>query len=926
MTDSNQPTPPVDAFRTVVPQQDNSTSAGATAPGAMDDFDELELIGQGGMGVVYRARQRSLDRLVALKVIVAGPFATAEVRARFQREAESVARLKHPNILQIHAIGESTGSPYLALEYVAGGSLRERLDGRPYAPRESAELVATLADAVEHAHQRGVVHRDLKPANVLLEPDGTPKIADFGLAKHLADDDSQTRTGEIVGTPAYMAPEQAGSDRYPVGPACDVYALGAILYELLTGRPPFQGQDSIDTVLMVLSDEPVVPRRLVPKLPVDLETICLKCLEKDPCRRYASAGDLAADLSRYLEGRPILARPASSWERLSKWVRRRPAVASLIAVSVLAVVVLLTGGILFQLRLQHALTRARHNLQQAQDSVDQMLLDVSVERLAPLPQSEELRRELLQSAARFCATFLSENPTDPAVREQAGRARRQLADINQLLGDTAAAEADYGEAIALLSPFGQRGSIRPVAGREWAAAHNNLANLLERRGDVGGADTEYRAAISALERVDPPVSTDPRAVLTLVAALDNLGVLRLGQGDMAAALELNQRALAALAANVSSDRRIDPEFQLALARARINRGVLAMAQGEPRQAEEAFEAAVGLLAEPPADRVANPQRRQTLALARLNLGIALATDPLSTAAEPELAAAVTELAALSADFPAVVGIQQSLGRARNTLGEFLHSHDQLDAAAEALEAARDQHEQLAERHEDEPAFRLALVTSLDRLGKVYRDQGDSRAAERATSEALRVGETLANEFPERPDVLSQLASACATAASLLERRDDLGAARRYLHEAVRYQEAAVDRDEARLSFRLQLRQFYVALGDVLVRLAEPSDAAQVAERIAALLPEDWNGYLQAAALLADCTSVVTGVKGDQPSPVEGESLSDYCARRAAELAQAGLELDAIAAEEALADEKFSRLRQLDDAEAVEPADAVPTPD
>jgi formylglycine-generating enzyme required for sulfatase activity len=305
---------------------------GPAAP-SVPGYEVLGLLGKGGMGVVYKARQAGLGRLVALKMILHAEFAGAEERARFHAEAEAVARLSHPHVVQIHEVGEHRGLPYFSLEFCPGGSLADKLGGTPWEARPAAALVRTLAGAVEAAHRAGVVHRDLKPANVLLTEEGEPKVTDFGLAKRLGEA-GRTRTGAVMGTPSYMAPEQAGGNK-DVGPAADVYALGAILYELLTGRPPFRGATSLDTVLQVLSDEPVPVRRLQPRVPRDLETIVHKCLHKDPARRYASAQALAEDLGRFEVGEPIVARPVGPLERAAKWVKRRPGIAALWAAVVL---------------------------------------------------------------------------------------------------------------------------------------------------------------------------------------------------------------------------------------------------------------------------------------------------------------------------------------------------------------------------------------------------------------------------------------------------------------------------------------------------------------------------------------------------------------------------------------------------------------
>jgi WD40 repeat protein len=295
----------------------------------IEGYEELRELGRGGMGVVYQARHVRLGRVVALKMILAGSHAGRQELARFQTEAEAVARLQHPHIVQIYEVGEHNGLPFFSLEFCPGGSLEKKLGGTPLPPLEAAALVEKLARAMAAAHQKGVIHRDLKPANILLTEDGTPKITDFGLAKKL-DEAGQTKTGAIMGTPSYMAPEQAGGPKKEIGPAADIWALGATLYECLTGRPPFRAATTMETILQVRTAEPVPPSRLVPNCPRDLETICLKCLQKEPRKRYASAADLAEDLHRFQAGEPIAARPVGRLERTWRWCRRNPTVAGLL--------------------------------------------------------------------------------------------------------------------------------------------------------------------------------------------------------------------------------------------------------------------------------------------------------------------------------------------------------------------------------------------------------------------------------------------------------------------------------------------------------------------------------------------------------------------------------------------------------------------
>jgi WD40 repeat protein/serine/threonine protein kinase len=405
-------------------------------------YEILDELGRGGMGVVYKARQVALQRLVALKMILAGSHAGPKQLARFRAEAEAVARLQHPNIVHIYEVGEQDGLAFFSLEFIEGGNLAQKLNGRPLPFRESAGLICTLAGTIDYAHRRGIIHRDLKPPNILLTADGIPKITDFGLAKQLStgtgtvDDPSSgshTQTGSVIGTPSYMAPEQAGGKGQEVGPAADIYALGAILYEMLTGRPPFRAESPLDTVLQVISEEPVPPRRLSPRVPRDLETICLKCLEKEPRRRFRSAGELAEELTRFLKDEPIHAHPISTSVRLWRWCKRNPTLATTGSVAMAALLAVFFLSVFFGITRSYHATRLQTILARS----DRLLVDLSFEKATALCEEGDVPRGLL-----WFAQTLKSCPEDAfdlqrTIRINLSDWRLQMRPLRALIGPSA---------------------------------------------------------------------------------------------------------------------------------------------------------------------------------------------------------------------------------------------------------------------------------------------------------------------------------------------------------------------------------------------------------------------------------------------------------------------------------------------------------
>ncbi len=589
-------------------------------------YEILGELGRGGMGVVYRARQRGLNRLVALKMIATGPDAGPDAGpvavSRFRREAEAAARLQHPNIVQVHEVGEQEGKPYLAMELVDGPTLAAKLAEGPLPPRQAAELVAALARAVEYAHGCGIVHRDLKPLNVLLaaaltvsSADGsrrsfpfTPKITDFGLAKNLAAGPGPTETGTVLGSPCYMAPEQIGGRSDQVGPTADVYSLGAILYDALTGRPPFRAATALETLDLVRSAEPVPPARFQPGLPRDLQTTCLKCLEKQPAKRYATAALLAADLERFLAGEPIRARPASPGERLVKWARRKPALATALILLTVSLAALVAGVVAHNVRLQREVRRAEEataeavrqgeradrNYRKARDAIVRMFDRLDQTPLGEVPRLTEIQARQAEDALAFFEAIYDDldNP-DPVVRLDTARKLFQAATLQAKLGRLAEAKDHFLRAVALYDGLVAEG--RPQDCRwEAAQSRDSLGGVYSRLKDFASAERCHREALAVFEELKRE-----RAVLPgsgrIAWSYQALGVICLATKRVDEAEQHFLRAAAEFRESVRRDPGLAPTDRLSAAGCLVNLVHTYNRAGRFDRGREAFREAEALL-------------------------------------------------------------------------------------------------------------------------------------------------------------------------------------------------------------------------------------------------------------------------------------------------------------------------------------------
>jgi tetratricopeptide (TPR) repeat protein len=664
-------------------------------------------LGEGGMGIVWKARHIALNRIVALKFLRDGGLGPEE-RLRFRTEAAAIARLQHPHIVQVYEVGEAEGRAFLALEYLPGGSLAQRLATAPLEARAAAALVATLAEAMAAAHAQGVIHRDLKPGNILLDPHGAPKIGDFGLAKLLDMDRgpetkldaAPTRTGAILGTPSYMAPEQASGSK-TVGTAADVYALGAILYECLTGRPPFRAASPLETLEQVRSQDPVPPRRLQPRTPRDLETICLRCLHKDPARRFPAATALADDLRRFLQGQPIRSRPVGIGERAWKLVRRRPALVGLALFSGVAAIALVVGGLIYQVRLRNAVETARSQQARAEDhyekmlhAVDVLLGEVGDQRLEAVPEMEEARARLLDEALRFYRELTSgKESADPALRRETGRALCRTSRIQLVLGEVDRAETDGREAVALLGQLCDEFPDDDRYRQDLATAHGILARVYEVLDRPAEAVAQSRQAIAIWEALLPH---HPELSWALALSCAEHGA-RL-RDDPAAARESFRRALDL----TEEDLRLRPGDEAALGRlgaAYLNLGIVEQTSGNPDAAENAYRQAVAAW--------------ETVTARARRLG----------PTHRSLASAYNDLAALLVE------------RNRWKTGEEIHK--------KALELRK----QLHRRHPQVASSTSELCDTWENLAKLYLLTGRNDLARQALLEAVAVREPLVRECP-----------------------------------------------------------------------------------------------------------------------------------------------------------------------------------
>jgi serine/threonine-protein kinase len=685
------------------------------ATAGFDNYELIHVIARGGMGIVYRARDRRLNRQVALKMILASQALSETDRRRFHNEAEAVASLDHSHIVPIYDVGEHRGLPYFSMRLVPGGSLASQLTRFVLEPKAAARLLVPVARAMHYAHQRGVLHRDLKPSNVLIDADEQPYVTDFGLAKRLLSNDSGsgdatlTQSGAIVGTPGYMAPEQAQGKRSAVTTATDIYGLGSILYALLTGGPPFSGDDIWETLEALRERPPQAPHELNPRVERDLELICLKCLDKDPARRYPSAEILAGELERYLDGRPLVyTRPIRTAELVWRWYMRHRLLASLAGALILAMLLLTAGSIIAAVRFKALSDRERQSRQRAEES-RALASDVATQSLTLISESEEfkthglerLRKELLSRARDFWEKFTDQDSTDPAVQAERGKAYVRLGTIASALDSNSEAKAALGQAQAVFEQLTVACPDVPDYRDELAGALHQLGNLYQKTGQAPQAEAAYSEARRIRQSLDNEYPGVARYRDHLGRTIFQCALQEQQSGRLKQAEKGYEQARQTFAQLVQEEPAA-ADYQEALAGTFFNLGTLFLAQKAPARARENFESA----------------RPIYESLLRMK--------------------------------PQKPEYQSAVARTSHRLGSLYREAHQFGRADDAYNKASVLTERLYRDHPNVPGHRLNLVALLHARGKLYFDNERFEESRPFMEKAISIGEDLVHEYRDVP--------------------------------------------------------------------------------------------------------------------------------------------------------------------------------
>lgn len=848
--------------------------AAPTRGNTIGNYEILEEIAHGGMGVVYRARQKNLSRVVALKMLRSGPLAGPAERHRFRAEAEAFARLDHPHIVPIFDVGEQDDRLFFTMRLMEGGSLTQHVARLRGAPREAARLLASVADAVHYAHQRGFLHRDLKPANILLDAEGRPHVSDFGLAKRLAvlPDDSLaelTQTGAVLGTPSYMAPEQASGTKGGVTTSADVYSLGAILYELLTGRPPFRAETPLATLLLARDKDPENPASLCPGLDRDIQTICLKCLEKDPRQRYASAAELAEELRRYVDGKGIVARPVGNVEAFTRWCRRRPLAAAL-AASFLIGFALVTWQ--WQRAERHAdradanaaraeknagesaahaeraeanavaardnatraealavsekeyRTRAERHFARAHDAVNKFSTTFSERDLMNLPGMQDSRKGLLEDALRYYQDFLKEHAGDPQLERELAEALVRVARIRNAVGSRTESLAAYLDARAAYEKFVAASPKDREVRRKLAStcmgiglARMAVAQTEEGMRDYDRARNLYAELLK--EEPEDPIAMDGQA-----ATLGNLALRHLETGKIAdarAVLEEARRLREAMLARNPKN----ADYRDGLAGLYNLFGSLQERERKPALESRAlYLKAFALREELVRTYPHDPGFLRGLAEIHHNLGVIEDRLKNHATGQEHFHKAHDIHERLVRENPSVTQYRRDLAGSQTNLGLAHLLAGEYEKSIEWFQKARQLQEKLVEGNPKVPGFRRDLARSWFQIGVATSNLGRRVDAIGDYEKSRNIQEALVRDDPANLDARGQLGQTLNNLGLNLAKTGKVEEGRQALRKAIEHGRFILDQRTNKTTGRGGLANYVASLAEV-ERIAGDWDAA-----------------------------------------------------------------------------------------------------
>jgi tetratricopeptide (TPR) repeat protein/tRNA A-37 threonylcarbamoyl transferase component Bud32 len=809
------------------------------------DYELIEKVGEGGMGVVYKARQRRLNRVVALKMMRGGPSATAEDVKRFRGEAMAAANLRHPGIVTIHEVGEHNGIHFISMEFVEGQSLSERLRESAIPPQRAAMLVEAVAEAVQFAHGRGVLHRDLKPSNILLDPNDRPRVVDFGLAKRVESDSELTRTGQILGTPSYMPPEQAGGKPETVDARGDVYSLGALLYELLTGRPPFRGATAWETIRQVVETEPVSPRVLDATIPKDLETISLKCLDKRPEGRYTTAGALAEDLQRFQRGEPITARPIGHLLCAARWCQRKPLVAGLSAAVVLALVTGTAVSTWFGIEAHHRATEAsqsatmfraeRDRADDERDRTQQALAEtrraidkyVETVRNAELLKDERFRpllNALLEDALQHYQCYIDAYEHGPDDRADLAHALNIVGSLSHTSGDIERARRSYTQAIEVLSLLARSDPTAVRVREELAEAYKGLVAVRYETGELAGAEATLEKVSGLYDPLIAEHPTIPKYRHELAKQYRMLGNVKHRGGKPLEAANCYRKAIAIEESLIAGGDDDAHRFELAL-----NTNLLGNVQkdtGESPAAMTSYRKAIEMFTSLLAKTPSSTAYRSGLAATYGSLAGAQARHGSGSDAVTSYGKAIELRRRLVEDHPNVREYRDELAAGYLNLGTVQQRIGKLDEAAESYEAVTKIAGQLASENPTVGRNREQLASGYTNLGILQNDTGRLDAAVDSHGKAIQLFKKLAAESPSVAGHRAHLARSYTNLGSVQVKRRDTAAGAASFKKSIEILERLVA-DHPLDDYFEVLAKAYINLG---IARREAGEFAESAER------------------------------------------------------------------------------------------------